>query len=53
MFYMNIDSQTLFLIIAAILVVWLTILTILYIRQQQFFSRLTIGLSQKDLKSLL
>ena len=53
MFYMNIDSQTLLLIIAAILVVWLTILTILYIRQQQFFSRLTIGLSQKDLKSLL
>ena len=53
MAYMNIDSQMLLLIIAAIFVVWLAILTFLHIRQQQFFTRFTKGISQKDLKSLL
>ncbi len=50
------DSQTFFitlLITVAILALWLLILTILYIRQHQFFARFTVGLSQKDLKSLL
>lgn len=47
------DSQTLLLIIIAILTLWLLILTIFYIRQHQFFVRFTTGLSQKDLKSLL
>ncbi len=47
------DTQTFMLIVATILALWLLILTILYIRQQQFFARFTKGLSQKDLKSLL
>lgn len=47
------DPQTLMLLVAVTLTLWLTVLTILYIRQHQFLTRFTRGISQKDLKSLL
>ena len=40
-------------ILSTVFGIWLTIMTTLYIKQQRFFQRLTVGLSKKDLKSLL
>lgn len=49
-------SQELLILITALVTtfgVWLIVLTILSVKQQQFLQRFTTGLSKKDLKSLL
>lgn len=49
---MNITT-VIFAAIATISLIWSLILTIFYAKQQSFFTRMTVGIHKKDLKTLL
>lgn len=47
------DTTLIFWGVLGVVTLWCIVLTFLYIKQQQFFSKFTVGISRKDLKTLL
>ena len=45
--------QIITLVISVALVVWLLIITVLFLKLRTFFQKMTIGISKKDMKTLL